>query len=206
MTNHLLPETVEATEPESLSRALGYERGWLVGNLPVVMQEDDFTRRFVTIFEEIASSVRYSVESSADTADLSVTNAGMIDFLGRWLATPGSNIDLDIATQRSIVQADSATIRVRGTAAALQTLLEAVTGAPVTVLDPGGVFRTGMAPAPSSTVIVRLEAQGHLGDADLYRLVRAETPAHLAIDVSVAGRVVTDAEAPDPTSERTPVA
>jgi hypothetical protein len=79
---------IVAHSPESSAAvALGYQPGWLVGNLPVVMQEDSLTARFVTIFEEIASTVRFAVESSADAADLSVTNAAMIDYLGRWLNT-----------------------------------------------------------------------------------------------------------------------
>jgi phage tail-like protein len=184
---------VEAHSPESSSAvALGYQPGWLVGNLPVVMQEDSFTARFVTIFEEIASTVRFAVESSADAADLSVTNAAMIDYLGRWLDTPGGNIDLPIATQRTIVQADAATVRARGTTRALTDLLEAVTGGEVIVSDPGAVYRDGTAPIDISPLVVELSQRGHLDDAGLVQLIRAETPAHLPIIVLLDGRDITD--------------
>jgi phage tail-like protein len=186
------PALVAHSPESSTAVALGYQPGWLVGNLPVVMQEDSFTARFVTIFEEIASTVRFAVESSADAADLSVTNAAMIDFLGRWLDTPGGNIDLPISTQRAIVQADAATVRARGTAKALGDLLEAVTGGEVIVGDPGGVYRDGTAPLQPSPLVIELSQRGHLDDADLIQLIRAETPAHLPIIVLLDGRDITD--------------
>ena len=189
--------------PVPASTTFGFKPGWLVGNLPVVMSDDPFTARFVTIFEEIASSVRFSVESSADAADLSVTTGRMIDYLGHWLETPGRNSDLGVDVQRAIVQADSRTIRARGTIGALRELLEAVTGADVVVRDTGGIFRTGEAPEAGGTLVVELSARGHLADADLVDLVRAETPAHLPIAVFVDGHQISRAITPDPTPERT---
>lgn len=177
--------------------AFGYQPGWLVGNLPVVMQDDDLTARFVTIFEEIASTVRFSVESSADAADLSVTSGRMIEALGGWLNTPGGNGDLPVATHRAIVQADSATVRARGTAGALKALLESVTGGSVLVDDPGGTYRDGTSPRARGSLRVQLDRAGHLNDADLLRLVRDETPAHVPIAVYVAGRAL-DLGDPDP--------
>lgn len=185
----------------SASRTFGYEPGWLVGNMPVVMQEDDFTTRFVTIFEEIASSVRFSVESSADAADLSVTTARMIDYLGHWLATPARNRDIDVPLQRAIVQADAATIRARGTVGALRTMLEAVTGSPVVVRDPGGIYRSGMAQESTRELVVELTGRGHLSDEGLIELIRAEAPAHLPIVVVLNGETITGTG--EPTPERT---
>jgi phage tail-like protein len=199
------PSPAALTSAPATSHAvdLGYQPGWLVGNMPVVMQEDSFTARFVTIFEEIASTVRFAVESSADAADLSVTNAAMIDYLGRWLATPGGNTDLPISTQRSIVQADASTVRARGTTKALTDLLEAVTGGEVIVGDPGGVYREGTVPIETGPLVIELSKGGHLADADIVRLIRAETPAHLPIVVLLDGRDIT-AEDTGTTTERAP--
>ena len=183
----------------SVAEQFGYQRGWLVGNLPMVMQEDGLTARFVTIIEEIASSVRFSVESSADAADLSITTPAMVHYLGEWLATPGGNRDLDGHTQRAIVQADSETVRARGTASALQELLESVTGGQAWISDPGGTYREGAALRVERSVRVDLEQRGHLGDADLIELIRAETPAHLPVTIYVAGLLITAA---DPSPER----
>ena len=134
---------------------------------------------------------------------MSVTNAAMIDYLGRWLDTPGGNSDLPIATQRTIVQADASTVRARGTSRALTELLEAVTGGEVIVGDPGGVYRNGTVPIETGPLVIELSQSGHLDDVDLVRLIRAETPAHLPIIVLLDGRDIT-AEDTGTTAERAP--
>jgi phage tail-like protein len=178
-----LTSLASAAAPPSVVAALGYRDGWLVGALPVVMQEDDLMRRFVTIFEEIASSVRYAVEKSDDVADLAVAPLPMVRYLGEWVQAPAMHAGLPASLQRDIVRACGATLPERGTASALTTLLEAITGSPVTVHDSGGVFAEGQAPIGPSMVVVRVAGTGHLSESELRSVIRAEVPAHITVEV-----------------------
>ena len=157
--------------------ALGYGRGWLLRNLPVVMQEDDLGARVVTMFEDIATSVRHAVVSADNVADLATTTPGMVRYLGSWVAAPSLEHTDDALRRRRIVAAAGATLSSRGTAGALRTLLEAVTGGPVTVADPGGVHRDGGAPTSAVHVVVRVASSGGLRAHEIVALVREELPA-----------------------------
>ena len=174
-------------KPQSVQ--LGFPAGWLVGSLPAVMQEDPFLTRFVTMFEEIASTVRYAVEKTSDVADVTVTPAPMVRYLGQWVQAPGIHQELPVTKQREIVRAAGETMPERGTARALERLLGAVTGGAVTVHDSGGVFADGKAPIGPATVVVRIETTGHLNDTDVRNLVRAEVPAHIPVEVFFTGPV-----------------
>jgi phage tail-like protein len=171
-----------ATSPSAATR-LGYREGWLVGALPVVMQEDDLMRRFVTIFEEIASSVRYAVEKTDDVADLAVAPLPMVRYLGEWVQAPALHGALPANLQRDIVRACGTTLPERGTAKALSRLITAITGSLTTVHDSGGVFAEGQAPIGPAVVVVRVEGTGHLSEAELRTVIRAEVPAHVPVEI-----------------------
>jgi phage tail-like protein len=176
--------------PDRAADRFGYGRGWLLGNLPVVMQEDDLLARYVTIIEEVASTVRYAVESSADAADVTVSAPSMVRYLGGWLGAPGLHEELPPIVQREITRATGAALMWRGTAHALTSMLEAITRGPVRVQDPGGVYRDGEAQSSRAPVVVDVESCGHLRPGELAEVVRAEVPAHVALVVRVAGEVV----------------
>lgn len=181
---------VPARDAASSAELFGHRRGWLVGNLPVAMQEDPFLARFVTIFEELASVTRGAVEGVDLVADVTVTPPAVVRHLGSWVGAPALHERLPVDVQRRIVQAAGATLRWRGTAYALGTLLAAVTGGWVDVDDPGTVVREGDGPRVPVPVVVRLEHCGHLREDDLVALVRAEVPAHVPVVVLVAGEMV----------------
>jgi phage tail-like protein len=175
--------------PVTVTTQLGYHDGWLVGAMPVVMQEDFLLTRFVSIFEEISSSVRYAVEKSVDVADVSVAPGPMLRYLGEWVQAPAMHDQLPIALQRRIVRASGETMAERGTAGALERLLAAVTGATATVHDSGGVFADGAAPIGPATVVVRISGTGHLSEAEVRKLVRAEVPAHIPVEVFLSDAI-----------------
>ncbi len=172
-----------APKPVTVTTALGYNDGWLVGAMPVVMQEDYLLARFVSIFEEISSSVRYAVEKSIDVADVTVAPGPMLRYLGDWVQAPAIHEHLPLGVQRRIVRAAGETMAERGTAGALERLLGSVTGATATVHDSGGVFADGAAPIGPTTVVVRLSGTGHLSEAEVRTLVRDEVPAHVGVEV-----------------------
>ena len=127
--------------PPDRAERFGYGRGWLVGSMPMVMQEDALLSRFVTIFEELASTVRYGVDRCDLVADAAVTAAPMVRYLGGWVGAVGATPELEVSRQREIVRVTGATLAWRGTARGVRQLLEAITGGPASVSDGGSVRR-----------------------------------------------------------------
>lgn len=175
---------------ERLSQRLGYGAGWLVNILPLGMQSDDFLVRFLSIFEDVATTLRASADSVSRIADVNVTSAEMVRYLGDWVGAPGVDARLPERVQRNIVLAAGATISGRGTTRALQRMLEAITDGTVEVFDRGGVFRDGAAPTGPSDVYVRAASTGHLRADRFVDLVLSSVPADVPITIEVAGRVL----------------
>jgi phage tail-like protein len=183
---------VPATQADTRSVAdrLGFGSGWLLANLPMSMQEDHLLARFVGLFEEMASTTRFAVEGTEHTADVTVTPAEVVRYLGAWVTAPALHEQLPADVQRRIVRAAGSSLAWRGTAHALATLLEAVTGGWVDIDDAGCVSRDGEAPKERLPVVVRLERTGHLREDELVALIRAEVPAHVPTVVLIDGEVV----------------
>jgi phage tail-like protein len=175
---------------DRLSERLGYGAGWLVGALPLVMQSDDFLVRFLSIFEEVATTLRASADSISRISDVDVTSPEMVRYLGEWVTAQAVDSRLPLPVQRNIVHATGSTLGHRGTAAALRTVLEAVTDAAVEVVDAGGVFRDGEAPAGPGVVTVRAATLGHLRDSEFVDLVLGAVPANVPVVIECAGRTL----------------
>lgn len=175
---------------ERLSQRLGYGTGWLVNILPLGMQSDDFLVRFLSIFEEVATTLRASADSVSKVADVNVTSAEMVRYLGEWVGATTVDARLPERVQRNIVLAAGATISGRGTTWALRRMLEAITDGPVDVFDRGGVFRDGAAPTGPSDVYVRAAGTGHLRADRFVELVLSAVPADVPITIEAAGRVL----------------
>jgi phage tail-like protein len=161
------------------AETLGYGRGWLLRNLPIVLQEDELLARVVTLFEDIATSVRHAVVSADGAADLATAPPGMVRYLGAWVSAPVLDHTDDERQRRAIVAAAGATLAARGTAGALRHLVGAVTGGTVEVRESGGVFGADGAPHGPGCVQVRVDHAGALRPHELVELVRAELPAHV---------------------------
>ncbi|MEO5724035.1 MAG: phage tail protein [Ilumatobacteraceae bacterium] len=171
-----------------LSERLGYGAGWLVAALPLGMQGDDFLVRFLSIFEEVATTLRAASDSISSIADLDVTSPEMVRYLGEWVSAAAVDSRLALAVQRNIVHATGATLGHRGTASALRSVLEAITDDTVEVLDDGGIFREGQAPPGPGSVTVRAASLGHLRESELIDIVVASVPANVPLVVECAGR------------------
>lgn len=177
-----------------------YPRGWLVGQLPVGMRDDDRLVRFTTIFERLGATLRASADGVEHVVDPTVTTPGMLALLGAWLGYDVVDDDLPTGTdlvtdpvearkhidrQRRIVAASGRALPWRGTARGLHLLLEAITGGPVQIEESGGVIASGERHEADGVVTVRLPSTGHLRHHELVALIRDEVPAHLAVHVIV---------------------
>ena len=164
-----------------------YPPGWLVGQLPVGMRDDDLLVRLTTIFERVGATLRAGADATELVADHRVTSAAMLQYLSTWTGLQVLDPELPVLRQRAVVRAISRSVPRRGTTAALCTLLEAITEAPVEIVEPGGVFREGEVPEHDGRIEVRVRGTGHLTSQELVELVRDEVPAHLALRLVVLG-------------------
>ena len=173
-----------------------YPPGWLVGQLPVGLRDDDLLVRLTTIFERVGATLRAGADATELVADHRVTSAAMLRYLSTWTGLEVLDPALPVLRQRAVVAAISRSVPARGTVRALRTLLEAITEAPVDIVEPGGVFRDGEVPDHDGRVEVRVRSTGHLSAEELAELVRDEVPAHLALRLVVLGEDVTTKELP----------
>ena len=161
-----------------------YPTGWLTGQLPMGIREDDFMVRFATIFERVAETIRAGADGVDHVANPGVTPLPMLAYLGRWMGVDLVDQRLDAEQQREIVATLGRVLTRRGTAAALRELLESLTGGHVSVFDSGGVIADG--PVPTyRPVEVHLQTCGHLRLHEVEAIVRDEVPAHVPVVVRV---------------------
>lgn len=180
MTSDLVPLSFSATSPQSR---------WLVDQLPAVLAEDPFLRRFLGIFEEILTSVGTRIDGFEHFIDLSVTPIEFVRWMGRWV---GLQVEptLPDDRQRELVRRVGPLFAWRGTALGMVGLLEAVTGHRATVTDSGGVFSEGEAPIGPKRVKVELESAGDLNHEQVLGLVQQEMPADVRFELYIGGRLV----------------
>lgn len=165
--------------------------GWLVDQLPPGMVDEDFFRRFVTIFEEQAGTLQAHGDNLDVLADTHLTPPQVLPWLAGWIGVRAlDGAGGDEARQRELLAAWSATLATRGTPAALRTILTALCGPGVEVHEGGGVFDEGTCPTDTAWLDVGLPSDGGLDERSLLGLVLDEIPAHVRVTVRVAGRQV----------------
>lgn len=161
-----------------------YPKGWLTGQLPMGVREDDFMVRFATIFERVAETIRAGADNVEYVGDAAVTPLPVLAYLGRWMGVDLVDGRLDPEQQREIAYTLGRTLTRRGTAGALRELLESLTGGQVSVIDSGAVIADG--PVPTyRPVEVHVQQSGHLRRHEIESIVRNEVPAHIPVVVHV---------------------
>lgn len=163
---------------------------WLVAQLPVGMLEDDFFRRFVQIFQDLADTIVEGVDNIPNVVDVSVAPAPFVRYLGSWIGVNVVDAALPVDLQRQIVRGYGRLLPHRGTRRGLCDLLELLSGAPAEVEDPGGIWREGDAPEVEPVVRVRVRSTGWMPPEDFVSLVRDELPAHVGLELVVGDEQV----------------
>ncbi|MGE3960551.1 MAG: phage tail protein [Dehalococcoidia bacterium] len=169
--------------------------GWLVAQLPRVLQQDRFTRRFVTVFEEIADGVRGEIDAVEYYFDVATAPAEFVQWLGGWLQVV-IDPSMPEERQREVVRAAGDYYARRGTASGLQGFLEAVTRGEVRIVDGGGTWAVGAAPPNPGRILVRLTDTGEMLEEHLYRLIAAEIPIGVTFELRVDDRTIEPPTAP----------
>jgi phage tail-like protein len=159
--------------------------GWLAGQLPRVMAADPVLRDFVTAFEHVHDTVRERIDAVEHQMDTGLASPEMLQYLGSWLGLELEPTD-PAEYRRSMVREVGRLLGWRGTRFGVEALLEAATGARVTVLDTGGVFGAhDPVPAPDNEVVVQMDHTGHLTERQVIGFLQSELPlgAKLRLDV-----------------------
>ncbi|MCK9485691.1 MAG: phage tail protein [Dehalococcoidia bacterium] len=169
--------------------------GWLTAQLPRYLAQDPFTRRFVTIFEEIAGGIRTQVDALEYYVDTDTAPPEYVRWLGGWLdVTVDANQPPD--RQRAIVREAGRMYHRRGTQEGLAQLLAAITGGDVRIVDGGGTWAAGEAPPNPGRILVRLTESGGIPDGQLHRLVAREVPIGVSFELRMGDRTITPPPAP----------
>ncbi|HEY5879379.1 MAG TPA: phage tail protein [Nakamurella sp.] len=161
---------------------------WLVDQLPVGMAQQDFFVRFVGIFQELASTLLEDADLVEHVADATVTPVPMLQTLAGWIGVDSVDVSLPEDLQRLIVRSSARSLARRGTADGLREFVQMLSGGPATIDDGGGVWREGEAPNDVAWVRIEVEGTGHLTDREFVALLRDEVPAHVRVELWVAGR------------------
>jgi phage tail-like protein len=167
---------------------------WLLSQLPVGMLDSDFFVRFVSIFQELGSSLLDDADNVDHLVDVSVAPEQMVRWLGSWIGTETIDESLEDTVQRRIVAGAATTLTWRGTIHGLSRFLELTTGGPAEVVDGGGVWREGDSPADTAWVRMTVQSTGWLAEADFIDLVRDEVPAHVNAELFVGDRRIWPAD------------
>lgn len=163
---------------------------WLVGQLPMGMVDDDFFLRFVSMFEDEATSLVDGVDNIPNVIDPTVAPPEMVRWLGSWIGLPPIDSSLEENMQRRLVRTGSDCLAWRGTRRGLERFLEAVTGVPAEVTESGSVRRDGGDDAPEPSVVMRVEGTGSMSIREFVAVVADELPANARFEIWIGdGRV-----------------
>jgi phage tail-like protein len=160
--------------------------GWLVQQLPRCMAEDPLLSGLVAIFEEVTDSLRARIDGVEQCLDVQLAPPEQLRWTGSWLGLVVEP-SLPEQRQRAVVGETGRTLGWRGTRRGLERLVGALTGAPTTVSDTGGVYRPGEAPvtAQPPSVVVQVQHAGGIDERKLLAFVAAELPPGAAVDLRI---------------------
>lgn len=162
----------------------------LVPSLPSLFQQDDFTSRFVSAFDDVAAPVFSSIDNVDAYLDPGTTPEDFLEWLAGWF---GLVVDgrWSVERQRRALRQVVELYRWRGTARGLRGQLALYLGPHVDVeIEEAGAVEWSPSPggdlpaAGPSRVRVRVTTSGEPIDGQrLTAMVRAVVPAHLSVEV-----------------------
>ncbi|WP_139983211.1 phage tail protein [Nocardioides litoris] len=170
---------------------------WMLRQLPVQMLAHDFFVRFVSIFQELGSSLLDDADNVDHAVDLTVAPESSIAWLGSWIGVEKLDNSMPAELRRRIVATAAQTLATRGTVQGLRAYLELLSGGAAEVEDGGGVWRAGEVPADTAWVRMHVASTGAVPEDAFVDMVRDEVPAHVRAQLWVADRVVWDSEHDD---------
>jgi phage tail-like protein len=157
--------------------------------LPAIMQEDEFCRRFVSAFDEVLAPVFSTIDCWDAYLDVALAPDDFVDWLASWV---GIEIDetWTVERRRCLIEEIADLYRRRGTIGCLSRQLELYTDATPRLEDSGGCESsvTADTPLPGSRnphLLVSLSRDVLEGanPATIRRIVATSCPAHVPFEV-----------------------
>ena len=163
----------------------------LAAMLPGVYQEDPFTVRFVSGFDDVLAPILSTLDCLAAYLDPALAPEDFLAWLAGWVG-----LELDerwpVSRRRAAVAQAARMYRMRGTVGGLRDNLEVLTGGDVRIADNGGVAWsvTPGAPLPGEdrprlAVQVRVADSASVSVSAVDAVVAAAKPAHVVHRVEV---------------------
>lgn len=163
---------------------------WMLNQMPVGMLDSEFFVQFLSLFQELGTSLLEGADNIENVVDPTVAPDAMVRWMGSWIGVDSVDPSLPVELQRMIVRSSARTMSWRGTRAGLEQFLEMTSGGPAQVVDGGGIWPEGGAPADPAYVRMTVASTGWLDEADFVALVRDEVPAHVRAELWIGERQV----------------
>jgi phage tail-like protein len=147
---------------------------WLTDQLPSYLLEDPFFRGLVEVFAALAAETRAHGDALPYLADLDVTPAPMLRFLGQWVGFDAIDPELSRVRHQEIVSQLGDVVAWRGTRLGLTTLLTMLTEDEADVVDSTDA---GAQQGGAKVVTVRVRNTAWMTPERFLELVENEIPA-----------------------------
>ncbi len=166
-------------------------------SLPALYQEDGFTMRFVSGFDQAFAPVLCALDNLASYFDPALAPPDFVDWLAGWVAAAVDE-NWPIERRRALVARAVELYRWRGTARALAEQVELFSGVRAEIEESGAIVasttpRTPLPGQPQPCLTVRLVVPdpSQVDERRLNAVVSAAKPAHVLATVEVSGEVTT---------------
>ena len=116
--------------------------GRLLSYLPGIYNADDFTARFLGIFEATLDPIEEQVQHQPDYFAPETAPAALVDWLAQWVGLEEGG-DWPAERRRALILAAARVYAGRGTLAGLKLHLQALTGVPPLIIENSDGFRLG---------------------------------------------------------------
>jgi phage tail-like protein len=146
------------------------------------MREDDVLVRFVSMLEVISESVQQSIDQLPHLADPAVAPTPTLEWLARMVGSRDLE-NLSETQRRSWVNDAGQLMLRRGTRAQIEALVAPFADGAFTVIDDGGIFPAGGAPACHGTVWVSIERLAH-STPEEYRFTSTDFNSYVTVSTA----------------------
>ena len=199
----LLNKDTEAVHTEELSVAVT-GKGAYLRFLPEIYESDDFTSRFLMLFESFWKPISRQIDQAENYFDPLLTPSELLPWLASWLGLPIDD-HLPIERNRVLIQNAMQLSQQRGTVAALKKYLEIYTAGQVEIVERraknfvlgeaslGVVVALGKKNSPNSVSIKmsipaeeleRTKYSPEMYQRKMNEIVRTQIPAHVTFEVN----------------------
>ncbi|MEV3938384.1 phage tail protein [Glycomyces sp. NPDC049804] len=163
----------------------------IADQLPGVLAEDDFTRRFTQALDEVLAPVQLTLDGFVAYLDPALAPPDFLDWLAGWVALPVQ--EQWTVDQRRVLVAHAVELhRWRGTRHGLATHLRLLTGGRVEVADTGGTIASvqstdpaGAPVSPHVTITVAVPEPSLVDESRLRSAAAEHVPAHVPFTLRV---------------------